>query len=401
MPQLMKSLKILIIYLFLLFSPILGEEFLEVLPQNGDGLQTIFQRYRLDYNDQTILIFKGLNENKFGTNNSLLLGVKYKLPIKEYKYNNTSIRSTIRNQDYDYAVSLQNYNDLLFSKGIKPNNYRVDKKLWVPDIEFYLNNNQSIQSVTINKETNDLKNYIEPLFGDNYKNVSEISHILRGNIYYLVGGHGGPDPGAVGKRNGNTLHEDEYAYDVILRLAKNLMEHGATVKIIVQDPDDGIRDDIYLSNSFDEIYYGNQEIPRNQLARLKKRVEIINDEYYKNNKSAKEQIVVPIHVDSRENKNKRIDIFFYHNQNSERGKTIANTLLETLEDKYRAAQPGRGYNGSVSARGLYMLRNTVPVTVYIELGNIQNDRDQIRLVEKNNRQAIANWLTEGFIKLAK
>ena len=48
-----------------------------------------------------------------------------------------------------------------------------------------------------------------------------------------------------------------------------------------------------------------------------------------------------------------------------------------------------------------MLRNAVPVTVYIELGNIQNNKDQIRIVEKNNRQAIANWLTDGFIKLAK
>lgn len=397
----MKLHKVLIICLFISFSPLFGVEYLEVLPQNGDGLQTIFQRYRLDYNDQTITIFKSMNDSKFGSNSSILLGVKYQLPIKEYEYNTTSIRSTISNQDYDYAVSLQDYNDLMFSKGIKPNNYRVDKKLWVPEIEFYLNANKSIQSVTVDKPTNELKTYLEPLFGESYKSVKELSHKLRGNVYYLVGGHGGPDPGAIGHRNGNTLHEDEYAYDVILRLAKNLMEHGATVKVIVQDPGDGIRDDVYLNNSFDEIYYGNQEIPRNQLARLKKRVEIINDEYYKNNKTAKEQIVVPIHVDSRENKNKRIDIFFYHNQGSERGKVIANTLLETLEDKYRAVQPGRGYNGSVSARGLYMLRNTIPVTVYIELGNIQNERDQIRLVEKNNRQAIANWLTDGFIKLAK
>lgn len=396
------KLHIVLVYCLLLsFSPLLGVDYLEVLPQNGDGLQTVFQRYRLDYNDQTIAIFKSLNESKFGSNNSLLLGVKYQLPIKEYNYNSTSIRSTIGNQDYEYAVNLQDYNDLMFSKGVKPNNYRLDKKLWVPEIEFYLSSNKSVHSITDQKQSNELKTFIEPLFGENNKNVIEISHKLRGNVYYLVGGHGGPDPGAIGKRNGNTLHEDEYAYDVILRLAKNLMEHGATVKIIVQDPGDGIRDDMYLNNSFDEIYYGNQDIPRKQLARLKKRVDIINDEFYKNKKTAKEQIVVPIHVDSRENKNKRIDIFFYHNQSSERGQVIANTLLETLEDKYRAAQPGRGYNGSVSARGLYMLRNTVPVTVYIELGNIQNDRDQIRLVERNNRQAIANWLTDGFIKLAK
>ena len=397
----MKSYRILLLFIFLSYLPVKGVNYLETLPENGDGLQTIFQRYRLDYNDQTLEIFKAMNESKFGKNNSILLGTKYQLPIKEYEYNNKSIRSTISNPDYEYAVSLQDYNDLLFSKGIKPNNYRVDKKLWVPEVEFYLSSNKTLQSVSVNKQTNELKTYVEPLFGEKNKNITEISKKLRGNVYYLVGGHGGPDPGAIGKRHGNTLHEDEYAYDVILRLAKNLMEHGATVKVIVQDPNDGIRDDVYLNNSFGEVYYGNQEIPRNQLARLKKRVEIINDEYYKLRKTAKEQIVVPIHVDSRENKNRRIDIFFYHNQNSVRGQLIANTLLETLKEKYQAAQPGRGYNGSVSARGLYMLRNAVPVTVYIELGNIQNNKDQIRIVEKNNRQAIANWLTDGFIKLAK
>ena len=48
-----------------------------------------------------------------------------------------------------------------------------------------------------------------------------------------------------------------------------------------------------------------------------------------------------------------------------------------------------------------MIRKTLPVTVYIELGNIQNELDQVRLIENNNRQAIANWLTDGFLKLAE
>ncbi|TNE34067.1 N-acetylmuramoyl-L-alanine amidase, partial [bacterium] len=247
--------------------------------------------------------------------------------------------------------------------------------------------------------SNELKTYDFNLLGEKYKTIKEVSHKLKGYVYYLVGGHGGPDPGAIGYRNGNTLSEDEYAYDIVLRLAKNLLENGATVKLIVQDPNDGIRDDYYLNNSYNEIYYGNEEIPLNQLERLRKRVEIINKEYEKNRKWAKEQIVVPIHVDSRENKNSRIDVFFYYYQHSERGKYIATSLLNTFEAKYEAAQPGRGYNGSVTTRGLYMLRNCKPVTVYMELGNIQNERDQIRLVEKNNRQAIANWLSDGFLKL--
>ena len=404
MPHLMKIFKIVLVVIFINIVPLLSAEYLEVLPQNGDGLKNIFQRYRLDYTEQNVSVFNSLNQSKLGSSNSLYLGVKYKLPIQVIEYNGKSIRTSISNSDFDYAVTIQEYNDLLFSKGIKKSSYKTDKVLLVPEITFYLKEGENIvttnNTVTKTKKTG-LQSYKEPLFGERYSVVNEISHKLKDNIYYLVGGHGGPDPGAIGRRYGNELHEDEYAYDIILRLAKCLMEHGATVKIIVQDKEDGIRDDVYLNNSYNEVYYGDQEIPRNQLERLRKRVEIVNNEYYKNQNSAKEQIVVPIHVDSRENKSSRIDIFFYHNQSSERGKVIASTLLETIESKYRAAQPGRGYNGSVSARGLYMLRNTVPVTVYIELGNIQNEQDQIRLIEKNNRQAIANWLTDGFLKLAE
>ncbi|MEF2942948.1 MAG: N-acetylmuramoyl-L-alanine amidase, partial [Phocaeicola dorei] len=49
-------------------------------------------------------------------------------------------------------------------------------------------------------------------------------------------------------------------------------------------------------------------------------------------------------------------------------------------------------------RNLYVLRNTTPVAVFLELGNIRNKRDQQRLVLKNNRQALANWIAEGIVK---
>lgn len=40
---------------------------------------------------------------------------------------------------------------------------------------------------------------VEPLFGPAYQNVSVRSHELEGACLYLVSGHGGPDPGAIGK----------------------------------------------------------------------------------------------------------------------------------------------------------------------------------------------------------
>ena len=45
-----------------------------------------------------------------------------------------------------------------------------------------------------------------------------------------------------------------------------------------------------------------------------------------------------------------------------------------------------------------MLRNLNLPTAFIELGNIQNKNDQIRFIDKNNRQAVAKWLCEGALK---
>ena len=72
-------------------------------------------------------------------------------------------------------------------------------------------------------------------------------------------------------------------------------------------------------------------------------------------------------------------------------------MRNTLESKYKRHQPGRGFKGTVSERNLYVLRNTQPAGVYLELGNIRNPRDQQRLVLENNRQAVANWIAQAIV----
>ena len=72
-------------------------------------------------------------------------------------------------------------------------------------------------------------------------------------------------------------------------------------------------------------------------------------------------------------------------------------IHNTIKSKYQKYQKGRGYKGSVSSRGLYLLNYTHPPTVFIELANIQNPADQKRILLKSNRQALANWLFEGLI----
>lgn len=106
----------------------------------------------------------------------------------------------------------------------------------------------------------------------------------------MVSGHGGPDPGAIGIYQGRQLHEDEYAYDIILRLARELLSRGAKVHIIIQDKKDGIRDGHVLANSKRETCMGDP-IPLNQVARLKQRCDWVNKLYRKDKSSYKRAVL--------------------------------------------------------------------------------------------------------------
>lgn len=234
----------------------------------------------------------------------------------------------------------------------------------------------------------------ETLFGKEYATYQIVSNELSGACFYLVSGHGGPDPGAIGKYQGHQLHEDEYAYDIILRLARELLSRGAKVHIIIQDAKDGIRDGKILSNSKRETCMG-AAIPLNQVARLQQRCDCIN-RLYRTDKSSYKRAIF-IHVDSR-SRGQQTDVYFYNAPNSKNGKRLAQNLHRTFNQMYGKHQPGRGFRGTVSERNLFVLRNTTPVAVFMELGNITNSRDQQRLVLKNNRQALAKWIAEGVVK---
>lgn len=300
-------------------------------PKNGEGIELFLKRFgRNGANYRKEFI--RLNKGKFGKNNSLKLGVKYTLPPLQKK-------------------------------------------------------------TAASEAKNKTKKRHEPLFGPNYASYQIVSNELQGACFYLVSGHGGPDPGAIGRVGKHELHEDEYAYDVTLRIARNLLMRGAKVHIIIQDAKDGIRDQLYLSNSKRETCMGNH-IPLNQVSRLKQRCDRINS--LARREQIKYKRALFIHVDSR-SKSKQTDVFFYHT-GSRQSRKLASTMKSTFQKKYNHHQPGRGFKGTVSSRDLYVLRNTDPVSVFIEIGNIQNKYDQQRITISNNRQALANWISEAFVK---
>lgn len=250
----------------------------------------------------------------------------------------------------------------------------------------------------IEKQSKEIKKLVGKefaIFGDAHASVISKSEQLKNAVYYLVSGHGGPDPGAMANYAGTQLAEDEYAYDITLRLGKELLAHGATVYIIIRDPNDGIRDDRVLKIDHDEVAYGDKVIPLNQTARLRQRVDIVN-QLYKKNKGKFQRLIVT-HVDSR-SKGQNIDVFFYHHEKSKNGKKLAESIHKTFQKKYKKYQPNRTYTGTFQDRtSLYLVKKTHPAMTFIEIGNIRNKKDQRRILEPDNRQALAKWISEGVL----
>jgi len=394
----------------------------------GDGTYSLLRRYKLLTDACNLEKFYEINGLK--KNQALIVDKEYKLPIMLYTYNGTSIRSTLSIDDLQQAIRIKIYNEEVRKAKLRSQNFIESKILWVPYGELHCSSTNKIRqsekvetppsleplktevkekeqdvikekpvelgkiSATIKKKVANAKVLNTPLFGKKHGKTSIKSAELKNEVYYIVSGHGGPDPGARCTDCSEILCEDEYAYDVGLRLAKNLMERGATVHVIIQDTD-GIREDEVLKCDRDETCLGKLKIPRNQKLRLLQRTTAINDLYkvYKK-RGIKTQKTISLHIDSNVKK-KKMDAYFCYYKNSDTSKKLATNMKNTFEAKYAYYQKDRGYHGKISPRNFYILKNTAAPAVLVELANIKNSNNQKRFTEPSNRQLLADWLYEG------
>ena len=409
----------------LLAGSTLHAEYLTVRAQRGDGIYSLLRRYRLVEYGCNIDEFKRINGLTHSS--KLFEGRTYKLPVEVYTYNGSSIRSTTGHDDWDRAIAIRDYNNAMLEDQLRAASYQQDRQLYVPyhidhcseytpdepvaetravqeAIAEALNGPRRVdipgdrELIPVPEQTTVSGPRTFSIFGRDYAEVPLIDRSLAGKVFYIVSGHGGPDPGAVGRRGGYLLAEDEYAYDVALRLCRNILQHGGTPYMIVRDEDDGIRDEQFLRPDRDETVWGGDRLPRNQKARLFQRSDIVNALYKENfEKGVVDQTMIAIHVDSR-HRGQRIDVFLYYRENDPVSEVKAQRVQKTLKAKYDQYQPGRGYEGSVTSRDLHMLRETLPSAVYIELANIANSADQQRIINPRNRQLLADWLLLGLIE---
>lgn len=345
----MHRLPILLFFICIITVTTSAQEHKKVVAAKGDGIYSLLRSNGLDPKIY-IKSFIELNRENLSSENGLFIGRTYLLPTLSEKVE------------------------------------KQDEEVVQPD---------SVDLNTV-KATEIIEKREYAIFGPKYSTVYIESKQLEGAVFYLIAGHGGPDPGAVETYEGRLISEDEYAYDVTLRLARKLIANGALVYLIVRDPNDGIRDERILKIDNDEITYPAKTIPRNHTLRLKLRAQTIND-LYDQNKYSTYQRLIETHVDSR-SKGENIDVFFYYHEASKNGRRLAESIQNTFKQKYARYQPNRKYSGTVEQRSdLYIIKNTKPAVVYIEVGNLKSTKDQRRILDYENRDAMAKWIAEGVI----
>lgn len=418
-----------------------NERYHRVPAVSGDNIYKLLKRYSLNKHQCNFDRFYALND--LNRESQLIAGRKYYIPVLIYKYNGKSIRTTIGIDTWEQALRIKRYNERMRKQGHRKMTLTSSNILWVAYHELYCldgkdaapaptptepiasspiatsptednpNNSSTTTESNSTPFENDPAHKLDPetikklessggvrkypIFGAKNSYVRLIDNSLRGKVYYIVSGHGGPDPGAIGKQGKHTLCEDEYAYDVSLRLTRQLLQRGALVYMIIRDKNDGLRSGKYLRQDNDEYCWGNYRIPRSQKKRLLQRSSAVNTLFDKHKKQGiKEQYCVVIHIDSRSMR-ENTDVFFYHFPGSKAGRKLAKKMHQTFKNKYRIYRKDGRYHGTVTPRDLHMLREPKPTSVFIELGNIRNKNDQKRIVVESNREALAKWMYEGLV----
>lgn len=168
----------------------------------------------------------------------------------------------------------------------------------------------------------------------------KISNKLSGVKILLDPGHGGIDPGAIARGKDKTgtfyITEDEYVYDIALRMYILLKLHGAEVELTVLSPNHLIREG---SNTFvnekNEVYnrkylrYKRTKLPNGNGASLSKRIEIAKNFF---GQSRNKKIFISLHADNFIYLPETTSILYYGNGKitDKKSKLAAEKLLPFL-----------------------------------------------------------------------
>jgi LysM repeat protein len=220
-----------------------------------------------------------------------------------------------------------------------------------------------------------------------------LSNALEGYNIVLDPGHGGLDPGALATViiDEQTLFmvEDEYVYDIALRLYTLLKRHGAEVMLTILVPNHTIRDNEWLEsfvNQKNEVYNDVDAVrrPVGGPEGLKHRVEIARKFYNKSDES--KRIFMSLHADAEITAAQGLVLTEVNA--SANSKRLGDYVIETM---------GRGRQ--VEGEYIVLVDNPATAAVLVEVRSL-GQVEAALLLDPTQRQADAEKLAQAILAYA-
>jgi N-acetylmuramoyl-L-alanine amidase len=231
---------------------------------------------------------------------------------------------------------------------------------------------------------------------------------LKGWRIVIDPGHGGVDPGAIvsNKTGANKpvyVVEDEYVYDIALRVYEELRLRGAEVEMTLLSPNHLIRDNLPASATFvheqNEVYndkrYNQKKrsAARPRSANLNQRVRIAN-QFYKGGKKRR-TLFLSIHADNSPGRPKGpLALYLKRNGKIDKpSRTFAQLMQKALD--------GPNLKAQIKGRSLGVLRgNKANAEILVEIRNVHDVGEAYLLRFHEKRQRDAERIAEGILKYA-
>jgi N-acetylmuramoyl-L-alanine amidase len=243
-------------------------------------------------------------------------------------------------------------------------------------------------------------------FDNALRDLPPLSRDLKGYTVILDPGHGGLDPGAIvanSDGNGNTVYvvEDEYCYDLSLRVYRDLVRHGAEVVMTIISPNQTIRTtkdaSITFVNEKNEVYNStrintgddNTVWPVGNAWGLDER-KVVAADALKGKKNSR-TMFVSIHSDNNPGDGKGTRILYHPDEENKPSEALARHLRDYL-----------GNDSDIRAQDVRVLReNPAGAAVLIEVRNLAYKDNAWAIRNEELRQDDADRIVRGIVDYFK